>query len=95
VAFRRSSACRAPRDAACGRSRALRRCPCAYLGPHAAPASQWAGLWPRLVAGVFGALASLATKDWRACGGGSVASTLAAFDAYADQVGPALAGHWS
>jgi hypothetical protein len=44
---------------------------------------------------VFGALASLATKDWRACGGGSVASTLAAFDAYADQVGPALAGHWS
>lgn len=52
-------------------------------------------LRPRIVAGVFGGLASLATKDWRARGGGSVASMLAAFDAYADQVGPALAGHWS
>jgi len=51
-------------------------------------------LRPRIAAAVFGALASLATKDWRARGGGSVASMLAAFDAYADQVAPAVAGHW-
>ena len=51
-------------------------------------------LRPRIIAAVFGGLASLATKDWRARGGGSVASMLAAFDAYADQVTPALAGHW-
>jgi hypothetical protein len=46
------------------------------------------------IVAVFGGLVSLATKDWRARGGGSVASMLAAFDAYADQVTPALAGHW-
>ena len=51
-------------------------------------------LRPRIVAAVFGSVASLATKDWRARGGGSVASMLAAFDAYAEQVTPALAGHW-
>ena len=51
-------------------------------------------LRPRIVAAVFGSLASMATKDWRAHGGGSVASMLAAFDACAEQVGPALAGHW-
>jgi AcrR family transcriptional regulator len=51
-------------------------------------------LRPRIIAVVFGGLVSLATKDWRAAGGGSVASMLAAFDAYADQVTPALAGHW-
>lgn len=49
---------------------------------------------PRIAAVVFGGLASLATRDWRARGGGSVASMLAAFDACADQVAPALAGHW-
>ena len=53
-----------------------------------------ADLRPRIIAAVFGALASLATKDWRGRGGGSVASMLAAFDAYADQVAPALTGHW-
>ena len=52
-------------------------------------------LRPRIAATVFGGMASLATKDWRARGGGSVASMLAAFDAYADQLAPALAGHWS
>jgi hypothetical protein len=51
-------------------------------------------LRPRIIAAVFGGLASLAAKDWRASGGGSTASMLAAFDAYADQVAPALAGHW-
>jgi AcrR family transcriptional regulator len=51
-------------------------------------------LRPRIIAVVFGGLVSLATTDWRARGGGSVASLLAAFDAYADQVSPALAAHW-
>jgi len=51
-------------------------------------------LRPRIIAVVFGGLVSLATKDWRARGGGSVDSLLAAFDAYADQVSPALAGQW-
>jgi AcrR family transcriptional regulator len=50
---------------------------------------------PRVVAMVFGGLIFLATRDWRARGGGGVASMLAAFDACAEQVGPALAGHWS
>jgi hypothetical protein len=44
---------------------------------------------------VFGGLILLATRDWRARGGGTVASMLAAFDACAEQVGPALAGHRS
>lgn len=51
-------------------------------------------LRPRIIAVVFGGLVSLATKDWRARGGGSVASLLTAFDAYAGQVSPALVGHW-
>jgi AcrR family transcriptional regulator len=50
---------------------------------------------PRIVAMVFGGLTFLANRDWRARGGGSVASMLAAFDAFADQVVPALADHWS
>jgi AcrR family transcriptional regulator len=52
-------------------------------------------LRPRIVAMVFGGLTFLANRDWRARGGGSVASMLAAFDAFADQVVPALADHWS
>jgi AcrR family transcriptional regulator len=51
-------------------------------------------LRPRLVAMVFGGIVFLGTRDWRTEGSGSVAAMLAAFDAYADQVGPALAGHW-
>ena len=50
---------------------------------------------PRIVAMVFGGLTFLANRDWRARGGGSVASMLAAFDAFAEQVGPAVSGHWS
>jgi AcrR family transcriptional regulator len=52
-------------------------------------------LRPRIIAMVFGGLTFLANRDWRARGGGSVASMLAAFDAFADQVVPALADHWS
>ena len=52
-------------------------------------------LRPRIIAMVFGGLTFLANRDWRARGGGSVASMLAAFDAFAEQLVPALAGHWS
>ena len=45
--------------------------------------------------GVFGGLIFLATRDWRARGGGTVASMPAAFDASAGQVGPARPEHWS
>jgi hypothetical protein len=44
---------------------------------------------------VFGGLTFLANRDWRARGGGGVTSMLAAFDAFADQLVPAVAGHWS
>ena len=50
---------------------------------------------PRLVAMVFGSLAFLANREWRTQGSGSVDAMLAAFGAYADQVGPALSGHWN
>jgi AcrR family transcriptional regulator len=50
---------------------------------------------PRVVAMVFGGLTFLANRDWRARGGGGVTSMLAAFDAFAEQVVPALSGHWS
>jgi AcrR family transcriptional regulator len=52
-------------------------------------------LRPRIVAMMFGGLTFLANRDWRARGGGSVASMLDAFDAFADQLVPALADHWS
>jgi AcrR family transcriptional regulator len=51
-------------------------------------------LRPRIVAMVFGGLTFLANRDWRARGGG-VTSMLAAFDAFAGQLVPAVAGHWS
>ena len=51
-------------------------------------------LRPRLVAMVFGSLAFLANREWRTQGSGSVDAMLAAFDACAEQVGPALSGHW-
>jgi AcrR family transcriptional regulator len=52
-------------------------------------------LRPRIVAMVFGGLTFLANRDWRARGGGGVATMLAAFDAFAGQLVPAVAGHWS
>ena len=51
-------------------------------------------LRPRLVAAVFGGLIFVATRDWRKQGSGSADAMLEAFDAYVEQVGPALAGHW-
>jgi AcrR family transcriptional regulator len=48
---------------------------------------------PRVLSAVFGALAAMATRAWRTSGG--TVSIEEAFDHYADQLGPALAGHWS
>ena len=52
-------------------------------------------LRPRIAAVVFGGLVASANKGWRAEGRGTVAEMLAAFDACLEQVGPALAGHWT
>lgn len=49
---------------------------------------------PRLTAALFAALASLAIRDWRNAGAGDTEAMLAAFDVYADQLGPALFGRW-
>jgi AcrR family transcriptional regulator len=51
-------------------------------------------LRPRIAAAVFGALIFLANHEWRDKGCGGADSMLAAFDALASQVRPALAGHW-
>jgi AcrR family transcriptional regulator len=52
-------------------------------------------LRPRLVAAVFGGLIFVATRDWRKQGRCDADAMLAAFDAYVEQVRPALAGHWT
>jgi AcrR family transcriptional regulator len=50
---------------------------------------------PRIIATLFAGLVSHTLKDWRAAGAGDPASVLAAFDVYADHLGPSLFGHWS
>src|SRR5689334_7682780 len=50
---------------------------------------------PRVLAAVIGALVFLANKDWQASDTESPEDLAAAFDAYADAVLPALAGHWT
>lgn len=50
---------------------------------------------PRVLAAVIGALVFLANKDWQASDTESPEDLAAAFDAYADAVIPALAGHWT
>jgi AcrR family transcriptional regulator len=50
---------------------------------------------PRIIAALFASLVSLASRDWQAAGADDADTMLAAFDTYADQVGPALSGHWS
>jgi AcrR family transcriptional regulator len=52
-------------------------------------------LRPRILAATFGTLVFLANRDWRANGDASIEAMLASFDAYADQLGPALSGHWA
>ena len=49
---------------------------------------------PRVLAAVIGSLVFLANRDWRAGDDQGPEAMSAAFDAYADQVIPALAGHW-
>jgi AcrR family transcriptional regulator len=52
-------------------------------------------LRPRIAAVVFGGLVMTANREWQAEGSGSTDGMLAAFDACLEQVGPALAGHWT
>ena len=52
-------------------------------------------LRPHVLATVFAALTSLANRAWRINGGGGTEPLAAAFDHYADQLGPALAGRWN
>jgi AcrR family transcriptional regulator len=49
---------------------------------------------PRVLAATIGTLAFLANRDWQASEDHSIAAMAAAFDGYADQLVPALAGHW-
>jgi AcrR family transcriptional regulator len=51
-------------------------------------------LRPRVLAAVIGALVFLVNRDWRAGSDPGVEAMAASFDAYADAVVPALAGHW-
>jgi AcrR family transcriptional regulator len=50
---------------------------------------------PRVLAAVIGSLAFLANRDWQAGQNHSADAMSAAFDAYADEVIPALTGHWA
>ena len=50
---------------------------------------------PRVLAAMIGALVFLANRDLRAGDDLSLEAMTAAFDAYADAVIPALAGHWT
>lgn len=53
------------------------------------------GRRPRLLAAMFGTIAFLANQEWRDKGSSDPEVLAAAFDAYADQLTAALAGHWS
>ena len=50
---------------------------------------------PRLLAAMFGAIGFLASREWREQGCPGPEAMAASFDAYADQLTPALAGHWT
>ncbi len=50
---------------------------------------------PRIMAAIFVGLASLASRDWQASGADSAEAMMAAFDVYADHLGPALFGRWT
>jgi AcrR family transcriptional regulator len=50
---------------------------------------------PRLVASIIGATTALANRDWLTGDDQDLHALAATFDAYADQVLPALTGHWS
>jgi hypothetical protein len=48
---------------------------------------------PQVLAAIVGGLVFLADRDWRAEDGQDLEAMIAAFDAYADVLGPALSGH--
>jgi AcrR family transcriptional regulator len=50
---------------------------------------------PRLAVLAYGALTVAATREWRTSGADSGEGMLAAFDAYAEQLAPALFQHWT
>jgi AcrR family transcriptional regulator len=50
---------------------------------------------PRVLAAMIGMLAYLANRDLRSGGDQSPEAMAAAFDAYADELTPALTGHWT
>jgi AcrR family transcriptional regulator len=50
---------------------------------------------PRLAVSTYSGLVVAANREWRLGDDDSVEALLAAFDAYAGQLGPALSGHWS
>jgi len=50
---------------------------------------------PRLAVAAYNALVVAANREWRTGGDGSVEAMLAAFAANAEQLKPALSGHWS
>ena len=50
---------------------------------------------PRLMVALFATAVSLGIRDWRAAGVGDTDAMLAAFDRYADQLGPGLFGPWT
>jgi AcrR family transcriptional regulator len=50
---------------------------------------------PWLLIAIYGALVALVHREWRTSGCGGAEDMLARFDAYADQLGPAIAGRWS
>jgi AcrR family transcriptional regulator len=54
-----------------------------------------ADLRPRIAAAVFGGLVFTAHRSWQSEGNGSVEAMLAAYDACAGQLSPALGGHWT
>jgi AcrR family transcriptional regulator len=49
---------------------------------------------PWLLIAIYGTLMALAHREWRAYGCGGAEGILVEFDAYADQLGPTIAGHW-
>jgi AcrR family transcriptional regulator len=50
---------------------------------------------PRIAVLAYGALVVTANREWRTSGDGSIESMLAVFDAYAEQLKPALFWHWA
>jgi hypothetical protein len=50
---------------------------------------------PRIIATLFARLVSVAIRDLWVAAAGHTEAMLAAFDAYADQLGPGLFGHWT